>query len=128
MRHYANPSIPPSSSVVGDREHLMLGKSRLHIHRFLLTHHLDSDLLARLIRTENARRMRSAGGLAPVNGQNHVAILQLEVLWRPHDEHTLFRAEVTTELWSQRRQLHFTQRTANEDRTKWSISIAHPRR
>src|SRR3569833_1052224 len=52
--------------------------------------------------------MGAARGLSPVDGENHIAVLQLQssVRRRAHHEYTLLRPEVLSELGSQRGKLH----------------------
>ena len=81
-----------------------------------LAQHREVQLLARLVGTQDAQRVRAVLGLAPVDGLDHVAIFELEggVLRRLHHEHAVGRAEIRAELRRDARELHAAELAGQE--------------
>ena len=76
--------------------------------RFALAQHREIELLAGLVGTQDAQRVRAVIGLAPVDGLDHVAVFELErvVLRRLHHQHAFVRAEIRAEFRRDARELH----------------------
>ena len=74
----------------------LLWHGGLEINSLTLTHDPQRDSLAGLIRAQDARGMRPARRLATIDGQNHVAVLQLQgsIRRRANDQHALFSSEI----------------------------------
>ena len=83
----------------------------LEVQRLAVSHDVQRDLLAGLVRSEDARRMRAAGGLTPVDREDHVAVLELEIrsCRRAHHQHALVGSEVAAQTRTERHQLHVRQ-------------------
>src|SRR5262245_2454497 len=73
--------------------------------RLAIALHPQRQLLAGLVGAQDAAHLLRTGGLATIDGQDDIAILQLErgILARTHHQHPGFHAEVAAQPLGQRR-------------------------
>src|SRR5690606_2040216 len=81
-----------------------LGHLDFEIERLAIAHHAQLELFAGLIGAQDACGVRTARGLAPVDRENHIAVLELVglVFRCADDEHALLRTEIPAELRGER--------------------------